>query len=87
MIVPSQDDIAAFADYTAADAGVAPAAPAPAPIPVAPPAPKPPAPAPTLAATPIPVSTPRPPGERIFASPYARKLATEKGIDLGVSNN
>ena len=66
----------------------APAAPAaaPAPAPAAEPAPAPAAKAPAPAAAPAPVPAPAAParrtGERIFASPLARRIAAEKGLDL-----
>ncbi|MBL7964549.1 MAG: pyruvate dehydrogenase complex dihydrolipoamide acetyltransferase [Flavobacteriales bacterium] len=55
------------------------AAPAPAPVPAAPPAPAPVAAAPVVKPAPVPSST----NGRITASPLARRLAEEKGIDLG----
>ena len=69
----------------AAPAAQAPAAPAakPAPAPVAQP-PQPAAPAASPAPATQPAAAPaRPTGERIFASPLARRLAAEGGIDLG----
>jgi pyruvate dehydrogenase E2 component (dihydrolipoamide acetyltransferase) len=65
-------------------------APAPVPSPEKPPAPPPalsPPPAPAQApqaatATPALASTPRPNGARIFASPLAKRIARQKGIDL-----
>ncbi len=79
-------------------AGAVPAAQAPAPPPSAPaaasaPAPKPaavpaPAPAPSpapvavAAAAPRPMPAPPPPGSRVFASPLARRIAKDSGIDL-----
>ncbi|XP_063060054.1 dihydrolipoyllysine-residue acetyltransferase component of pyruvate dehydrogenase complex, mitochondrial-like [Engraulis encrasicolus] len=75
IIVENESDIQAFADYVETPAVAAappsPAAPAPAP-PVPPPAPSPAAPATPAAAR----------GERVFASPLAKKLAADKGIDL-----
>src|SRR5690606_8652842 len=64
----------------AAAAPAAPAATAPAAAPAAP-APAPAAPAPAAAA-PAPAATNNTSGERIKASPLARRLAAERGIDL-----
>ncbi|CAJ1063982.1 dihydrolipoyllysine-residue acetyltransferase component of pyruvate dehydrogenase complex%2C [Xyrichtys novacula] len=75
IIVEKESDIAAFKDYV--ETGVAEVStppPAPAPTPVA--APAAPTPAPTAAAP----AAPR--KGRVFASPLAKKLAAEKGIDL-----
>jgi pyruvate dehydrogenase E2 component (dihydrolipoamide acetyltransferase) len=62
-------------------AAAAPVPAAPAPAPAAPPAPAAAAPAPT----PAPAASPPPAGQsaRVFASPLARRLAKEKGIDIG----
>ena len=95
VIVENKDDIHAFKDFVATAAAAAPAPATPAPAPAAPaPAPAAPAPAPAPA-TPAQAATPAATraaptpvartGERIFASPLARKLAQEKGIDLSVS--
>jgi hypothetical protein len=100
VIVANEADVAAFKNFvpTAADDSPVsttkkPTAPAPPPPPAAPtsaPAPK----APTPAATPPPPPPPTPApmaamaaggGSRVFATPYARTLAAEKGIDLRVS--
>jgi len=81
IIVESQDDVAAFKDFV--DDGKS--APAPAAKPSAAPAPPPP-PAPSAAAPiaqAVPVSMPAP-GGRVFASPFARKLAAEQGLDISV---
>lgn len=79
VIVENKEDVAAFADYTAPAVGAAAPAPAAAaPTPAAAPAPSAPTPAPLT--TPPPVA--RPSGERVFASPLARKKAAEKGIHL-----
>jgi len=84
IIVENESDVAAFKDFVDnSPAGVpAPAAPspkpstsAPAPPPPAPVAPK--APAPTKSVQ-IPI------GSRILASPLAKRLAAEKGLDLNV---
>ncbi|XP_026536737.1 dihydrolipoyllysine-residue acetyltransferase component of pyruvate dehydrogenase complex, mitochondrial [Notechis scutatus] len=75
IIVEKESDIPAFADYR--DAGIADIKP-----PVSPP-PPPPSPAAAVSAQPAasPVQAPAHKG-RIVASPLARKLATERGIDL-----
>lgn len=81
IIVPSEADIAAFADYvpqSSAASDAAPAAPPAAAAPAAAPAAAAPA-APVLAAMPA-----APAGSRIFSSPLARKIAAEKGIDLSM---
>lgn len=81
ITVDEAADVAAFANYTIADAAPTPAA---APKPAAAPAPTP-TPAP-VAATPAPVPTSAPSasstGDRVVASPYAKKLARESGITL-----
>ena len=87
ILVEDEEDIDAFKDYTGEDESTESAAPAePTPEPVAaPPTPEPVQAAPTPAA-PVapstPVSAPVSSGNRVFASPYARKLAGEQGIDL-----
>ena len=93
-----KDDIAAFKDFvpTAADdqlpdsgpvkqepakAAVPPPPPPPpqaTPTPVAAPSPKP------AVAPPTPAPATSPSGGRVFATPYARTLAAEKGVDLSV---
>lgn len=93
IIVSEESDIAAFKDYqpSAEDSSVS--APATTAAPPAAPTPAVPTPAvvPTAAApTPAPaaVSLPPPaPGSMIFASPFAKKIAIEKGVDLAVSNS
>ncbi|XP_040006711.1 dihydrolipoyllysine-residue acetyltransferase component of pyruvate dehydrogenase complex, mitochondrial [Xiphias gladius] len=75
IIVEKESDIAAFKDYVetgVAEVSIHPPAPAPAAAPVA----AAPSPAPAAAAP----AAPR--KGRVFASPLARKLAAEKGIDL-----
>jgi pyruvate dehydrogenase E2 component (dihydrolipoamide acetyltransferase) len=77
-------------DVKAAAAGAANAPPKPAEAPkaveAAKPAPKAEAPKPAAAPAPAPISAPapgpRPPGNRIFSSPLARRLAKDAGIDL-----
>lgn len=91
IIVEEEADIAAFANYdeTAEDAPPAPAAAPPAAPTPTPAAPPPPPPAP-VAAPPIapPIAAPAPapamaaPGGKVQASPLARELARQKGIDL-----
>lgn len=80
IIVESQEDVAAFANYTGSEAGgdSAPAAPKPA-------ASAPAAPQPVAAPTPAPAAAPVASGDRVKASPFAKKLASEQGLDLGVS--
>lgn len=76
IIVEKESDISTFADYV--ETGVA-ASPPPAPTPVAAPAPAPAPAAPTAA----PATAPAVPRKgRVFASPLAKKLAAEKGIDI-----
>ncbi len=82
------EDIAAFKDFTDTDAGAAPppkpkakaSTPPPAPAPAK--SPPPPSSAPAASARQsVPVSG----GEgRVFASPFARSLAAQRGIDLTV---
>ena len=91
IIVENQEDVAKFKDYVDDGASSAAAAPAPAaapppaaaaPPPVAAPPPPPPAAAP--AAAPAPAARPAAPvaGGRVFASPAAKRVAAERGIDL-----
>ncbi|XP_078490248.1 dihydrolipoyllysine-residue acetyltransferase component of pyruvate dehydrogenase complex, mitochondrial [Ciona intestinalis] len=78
VIVTNEEDIPAFANYTATDSVAA--APAAAPTPSAPTPTKAPVSSPG-----IPPPTPPPAtqsGDRLFVSPLAKKLAAEKGIDL-----
>ena len=92
IIVENQEDVAKFKDYVDDGASSAAAAPAPAaapppaaaaPPPVAAPPPPPPAAAPAAAA-PAPAARPAAPvaGGRVFASPAAKRVAAERGIDL-----
>ncbi|CAO2635120.1 Dihydrolipoyllysine-residue acetyltransferase component of pyruvate dehydrogenase complex, mitochondrial [Lemmus lemmus] len=77
IIVEKQEDIAAFADYRPTEVtSLKPQAPPPVPPPVAaaPPTPQP--------LAPTPSALPAGPKGRVFASPLAKKLAAEKGIDL-----
>ncbi|KAI2651356.1 hypothetical protein H4Q32_019419 [Labeo rohita] len=77
IIVEKESDISTFADYV--ETGVA-ASPPSAPTPVAAPPPAPAAPTPAPAAAPAAPAAPR--KGRVFASPLAKKLAAEKGIDI-----
>lgn len=81
IIVESEDDVAAFEGVSAADfeGGADAAAPAPAPTPAPSPTPAP-APAPTPAPTPAPA--PSSGQGRIFASPAAKRILRENGVDL-----
>ncbi|VEU23233.1 DEKNAAC104361 [Brettanomyces naardenensis] len=88
VYVEEEGDIAAFKDFTAADAGNGDAAPAPAaaepakeaaaPAAAAEPA----APAPAAAAAAAPAAAAPAATDRIVASPYAKTLALEKGLSL-----
>jgi len=80
VIVKSQDDVKAFVNYQLSDAAGVSAAPPPA-APAAAPAPPQAAPA---AAAPA-MAAPLTGDGRIVASPFAKKLAADKGIDLRVS--
>lgn len=79
-MVEDKEDIPAFADYTADDAGAAPAAPKAAEAPAAA------APTPSAAPTPTPsapsAAPARPSGDRIFVSPLAQNMANAHGVDL-----
>ncbi|XP_068600173.1 dihydrolipoyllysine-residue acetyltransferase component of pyruvate dehydrogenase complex, mitochondrial [Brachionichthys hirsutus] len=80
IIVEKESDIAAFKDYVETavpDVSTLPPPPPPAPTPASMPAP---AAAPAAAATGPAPAAPR--TGRVFASPLARKLAAERGIDL-----
>ncbi|XP_076752629.1 dihydrolipoamide S-acetyltransferase muc [Xylocopa sonorina] len=84
IIVSDEGSVAAFKDFVD-DSPAVPAAPAPAPTPAAPtPSTPPPSPAtppaPAAAAAPKPLPTLS--GERIYASPLAKRLAAEKGLSL-----
>ncbi|XP_065737379.1 dihydrolipoyllysine-residue acetyltransferase component of pyruvate dehydrogenase complex, mitochondrial isoform X5 [Phocoena phocoena] len=81
IIVEKEADIPAFADYRPTEVtDLKPPAPPPIPSPVAPVPPTPQPVAPTPSATHP--ATPAGPKGRLFVSPLAKKLATEKGIDL-----
>ena len=84
IIVEEQEDVAKFADFDASSVfeAAAPAPPAPAAAAPAPPPPAPVAAAPAPAA-PAPVQRSAPvAGGKVFASPAAKRVAAEKGIDL-----
>jgi pyruvate dehydrogenase E2 component (dihydrolipoamide acetyltransferase) len=78
VTVEEEGDIGAFGDFKL-DSVVAAPAPAPTPAPAAAPTP---APSPAPVAAPI-AAAPVPSGGRVFASPFARKIARETGKDLG----
>merc|ERR1719495_1745498 len=85
IIVEDQEDVAKFADFDASSVAETPAAAAAPPAPAATPAPPPPPPA--AAAAPIPAAAPVQrsapvAGGKVFASPAAKRVAAEKGIDL-----
>jgi len=87
IIVENKEDVAAFKDYVPEDEPTPAAAekpPAAAAAPPPPPPPTPSAPSPPPPATPAspPVPSPAAPGGRVFASPLAKKIAREKGIEL-----
>ena len=93
IIVTTEEGVAAFKDYvpTPEDdqlvgSKAAPAAPPP--PAAAPPSHPPVDPAVSVptSATPPPPTAPATAGARVFASPYAKTLAAEKGIDLKVGN-
>lgn len=84
IIVEDQEDVAKFADFDASSVAETPAAAAAPPATAATPAPPPPPPAaaaPTPAAAPVQRSAPVA-GGKVFASPAAKRVAAEKGIDL-----
>ena len=81
IFVENESDIAAFKDYVAKEEPAAPA-----PKAAAPAAPQPSA--PTMAAATIaPAAQLKSKDGRVFASPFARKIAREKGIDLTVKDS
>src|SRR5215472_10417223 len=81
VILGEGEDPAAVAAPAAKPAPSPAAAKPPAAPPASAPAPVP-APTPSIAAQPPVAAAPRPDGQRIFASPLARRLAAEGGIDL-----
>ena len=78
IIVPSKDDIAAFVDYKETEAAAAPPTSAPAAPSVAQAAPS----QPVMAAPSQPVMAAV--GGKTPATPFAKKLAAERGIDISV---
>ncbi|KAJ9597833.1 hypothetical protein L9F63_011328, partial [Diploptera punctata] len=86
IITENEADVAAFKDFK----DDSPAVPAGKPATAAPDSTSPPPPKPSAAPAPAPPSPPPPPssskpvtaGERVFASPLARRIAGEKGLDL-----
>ena len=90
IIVEEEADVAAFKDYvpSASDSAATKASPAAAPSPASPAATSsapssPPPPPPQARAAPPPPPAGRPsPGGRLFASPLAKRLASEQGLDL-----
>eukprot|EP00899_Mesostigma_viride_P014009 jgi/Mesvir1/22609/Mv14055-RA.1 len=91
VVAESADDIPAFKDYKSGGAPAKPAAKAPEKAAAPPPPPPPPPPkaaaapaAPKPAAAAPPAAAPAAAGSRVVASPLARKLAEEKGVDLAL---
>jgi pyruvate dehydrogenase E2 component (dihydrolipoamide acetyltransferase) len=85
IIVPDEGSIAAFKDFKD-DGSLAAPPPPPIVMPTSPsPAPAKPPPA-AAPAAPASASFTAPQGNRIFASPLARRLAAEQGLDLQVSS-
>lgn len=78
IIVQDESSVVAFKDFKDDKVAAPPPAAPPSPAVSTPPAPTP---APTVTKAP---SIPPPSGERIYASPLAKRLATEKGLDLQV---
>eukprot|EP00607_Mallomonas_marina_P010203 CAMPEP_0182422326 /NCGR_PEP_ID=MMETSP1167-20130531/7977_1 /TAXON_ID=2988 /ORGANISM="Mallomonas Sp, Strain CCMP3275" /LENGTH=440 /DNA_ID=CAMNT_0024600293 /DNA_START=259 /DNA_END=1581 /DNA_ORIENTATION=- len=80
ITVEEEEDVKAFADYQVADTPApAPSSPSPS---SPPPPPTPSTPAPVAAPTPSPSPVTAPSGGRVFASPFARKLASEASIPI-----
>ena len=78
MVTVEEGDISAFSDFVApGGAGAPAAAPAPTTAPAAAPAA-----AAAAASAPTPAAVPRAAGERVAASPLARRLAREAGVDI-----
>jgi len=78
IIVSDEASVAAFKNFTGDESAEAPAAAAPAPEPAAAPAAAAPA-----AAAPVAAAAPAAPAGRVVASPLAKTIAAEKGINLG----
>ena len=83
IIVEDPADVAKFADYDAASSAPAPEAAPAAPAAPAPQAVPPPAAAPAAPSAPAARSTPAA-GGRVFASPAAKRVAAERGVDLSL---
>ncbi|XP_066268800.1 dihydrolipoyllysine-residue acetyltransferase component of pyruvate dehydrogenase complex, mitochondrial-like [Branchiostoma lanceolatum] len=93
IIVENEEDIAKFKDWSP-PADTEPAEkplpkpvsepPPPPPPAAAPPPPPPPPPMAAMPPPPTPAAPPPAPGARVFASPLAKKLAADKGIDLSM---
>jgi len=90
IIVENQEDVAKFKDFvddgSSSASPPAAAAPPPAPASAQPPPPPPPAAQPQAAppSPPAPVKSIPKSGDRIFASPAAKRVAAEKGVDLSL---
>lgn len=85
IIVPEKGDVGAFANFVASEGDQAQAAPTPSNEPLqASRQPKAPIPTPDSAASAHQAAPPKPQQGRVAATPYARKLAAEKGIALAV---
>ncbi|XP_050701084.1 dihydrolipoyllysine-residue acetyltransferase component of pyruvate dehydrogenase complex, mitochondrial-like [Eriocheir sinensis] len=82
IIVSDEKDVAAFKDYKPSDEPSAAAVPAAAPPPPPPPAAAPPPPPPPPVTAAPPPSSPPAAGSFVFASPYAKRLASEQNVDL-----
>lgn len=83
IIVENESDVAAFKDFVDNTPAGAPAAAAPSPKPSTSASAPPPPPTPVAPKAPAPAtSVPIPIGSRILASPLAKRLAVEKGLDL-----
>lgn len=83
VVVDSADKVAAFADFSVGESSASSPPEAPS-TPVVPPAPtqSTPPPQPTQPAQITPTQAPQRSGDRVFASPFARKLARESGFDI-----
>lgn len=85
IIVENESDIAAFKDFVDDTPAGAPAPAAPSPPKPATSAPVPPPPKPSVPKASAPSqSVPQQKGSRILASPLAKRLAADKGLDLSV---
>lgn len=86
IIVEQQADVAAFKEFKDDGTASPPRAAAAAPPPPPPP-PPPPRAAPAAAPAHVAPSVPTSAGDRVFASPMAKRLAAEKGLSLQVNLN